>query len=199
MSGIVSLNRTYTCLCPPSVGRNPDQSYSPAADWIVLIFLLPQGMKVTVACPWHVRSTAPQMYAFIVRQNMGVIRPVSHPCYAKCVHTTSTTDSSCNALVTLQVVHFSCPWSGQILRLYVAVASCQPDSCGIHACQCLPECERQVLARPAQSPIVQVQFCRSRYCPCCVVVWRDTLSRVGYLMLDITIHQSALVKRVPMT
>src|SRR5574337_491457 len=42
-----------------------------------------------------------------------------------------------------------------------ACASCQPDSCGAHACRCLPECERQVLARPAQSPIVQVQVCCS--------------------------------------
>src|SRR5574337_690442 len=31
-----------------------------------------------------------------------------------------------------------------------------------------------------------------------VLVWRDTPSRVGYLMLDTTIHQSALVKMVPM-
>lgn len=146
----------------------------------------------------HVCPTAPPTYTFTVGQHTCVVRAVSHTCYAKCMHTTRATDATSHTLVTLQVVHFSCPWPGQTLCLCVAAVCCQPDSCDIHACQYLPECERQVLARPAQIPIVQVQFYRSRYCPCCARVWRDTLSRAGYLMLDTTIHQSALVKMVPM-
>lgn len=147
----------------------------------------------------HVCPTAPPTYTFTVGQHSCVVRAVSHTRYAKGTHTTRSTDATSHTLVTLQAVHFSCPWPGQILRPCVAAACCHAGFVCAHACQCLLECERQVLARPVQSPIVQVQVCCSRYCPCCARVWRDTLSRVGYLMLDTTIHQSALVKMVPIT
>lgn len=150
----------------------------------------------------HVCPTAPPTYTFIVGQHTCVVRAVSHTCYAKCMHTTRATDATSHTLVTLQIVHFSCPWPGQNLCPCGACASCQPDSCDARACQCLPECEKQALARLAQILVVQVQFCRSLLLSSFTEVewaWRDTLSRVGYLMLDTTIHQSALVKMVPMT
>lgn len=134
----------------------------------------------------HVRSVTPPANTLTVGQHSCVLSVVPHSHNAEGIHTTRATDATSHTLVTLQAVHFSCPWPGQILRPCGACASCQPDSCGTGACQCLPECERQVLARRAQIPVVQVQFCRPLFVV--LIHWGLARHAIACWLLDVRHH-----------